>query len=44
LQRVLQPAHEMLLSAGLVRDVGIKQYERVWQVDYVLASRPREEV
>lgn len=43
LQRVLQPAHEMLLSAGLLRDVGIKQYERVWQVDYVLGSRPREE-
>ena len=43
LQRVLQPAHEMLLSAGLLRDVGIRQYERVWQVDYVLGSRPREE-
>jgi plasmid replication initiation protein len=43
LQRVLQPAHEMLLSAGLVRDIGIRQYERVWQVDYVLGSRPREE-
>lgn len=43
LQRVLQPAHEMLLSAGLLRDVGIKQYERVWQVDYVLGSRPRDE-
>ncbi len=43
LQRVLQPAHEMLLSAGLVRDIGIRQYDRVWQVDYVLGSRPREE-
>ena len=43
LQRVLQPAHEMLLSAGLLRDVGIRQYERVWQVEYVLGSRPREE-
>lgn len=43
LQRVLQPAHEMLLSAGLVRDIGIRQYERVWQVDYVLGSRPRED-
>jgi plasmid replication initiation protein len=44
LQRVLQPAHEMLLSSGLLRDVGIRQYDRVWQVDYVLGSRPREEV
>jgi plasmid replication initiation protein len=43
LQRVLQPAHEMLLSAGLVRDIGIRQYDRNWQVDYVLGSRPREE-
>lgn len=43
LQRVLQPAHEMLLSAGLVRDVGIRQYERNWFVDYVLSSRPRDE-
>ena len=43
LQRVLQPAHEMLLSAGLVRDIGVRQYERVWHVDYVLGSRPRDE-
>ena len=43
LQRVLQPAHEMLLSAGLVRDIGIKQYERVWHVDYVLGARPRDD-
>lgn len=43
LQRVLQPAHEMLLSVGLVRDIGIRQYEKVWHVDYVLGARPREE-
>ena len=43
LQRVLQPAHEMLLSAGLVRDIAVRQYDRVWSVDYVLGSRPREE-
>lgn len=43
LQRVLQPAHEMLLSAGLVRDVGIRQYEKLWCVDYVLSTRPRED-
>lgn len=39
LQRVLQPAHEMLLSAGLVRDVKIRQQQRDWFVDYVLAPR-----
>jgi plasmid replication initiation protein len=44
LQRVLQPAHEMLLSVGLVRDIGIRQYERVWHVDYVLGARPRDEI
>jgi plasmid replication initiation protein len=43
LQRVLQPAHEMLLSAGLVRDVGIRQHDRSWFVDYVLSTRPRDE-
>jgi plasmid replication initiation protein len=43
LQRVLQPAHEMLLSAGLVRDIAIRQYERIWHVDYVLGSRARDE-
>lgn len=31
--------NETLLSAGLVRDIGIKQYERVWHVDYVLGAR-----
>jgi plasmid replication initiation protein len=39
LQRVLQPAHEMLLAAGLVRDAAIRQQQRQWFVDYVLASR-----
>ncbi len=39
LQRVLQPAHEMLLAAGLVRDAAFKQVNRAWFVDYVLASR-----
>ncbi len=43
LLRVLQPAHEMLLSAGLVRDITMNQYSRQWHVDYVLGSRPREE-
>lgn len=39
LQRVLQPAHEMLLAAGLVRDAAIRQHQREWYVDYVMASR-----
>jgi plasmid replication initiation protein len=39
LQRVLQPAHEMLLSAGIVRDAEISQVRRQWMVDYVLATR-----
>ena len=39
LQRVLQPAHEMLVAAGLLRDVAIRQQQREWFIDYVLASR-----
>jgi plasmid replication initiation protein len=39
LQRVLQPAHEMLLAAGLLRDATFRQLNRDWLVDYVLASR-----
>ena len=39
LQRVLQPAHVMLLDAGLVRDVGFRQHRREWHAEYVLASR-----
>ena len=39
LQRVLQPAHEMLLAAGLLRNAAIRQHMREWYVDYVLASR-----
>jgi plasmid replication initiation protein len=44
LQRVLQPAHEMLLSAGILRDATIAQQQRAWQVDYVLAGRGRDEL
>lgn len=40
LQRVLQPAHVMLLDAGLVRDAGFRQQRRDWFAEYVLASRP----
>ncbi len=39
LQRVLQPAHEMLLASGLLRDAAFRQINRAWFVDYVLASR-----
>lgn len=39
LQRVLQPAHEMLVTAGLARQATIKQHKRTWYVDYVLAAR-----
>lgn len=36
LQRVLQPAHEMLLAAGLVRGARFVQDGRIWHVDYRL--------
>src|SRR5947207_15175941 len=39
LQRVLQPAHVMLMEAGLVRDAGFKQHRREWHAEYILASR-----
>ncbi|MBA3342069.1 MAG: replication initiator protein A [Gemmatimonadaceae bacterium] len=39
LQRVLQPAHEMLVGAGLLRSATFRQIARDWFVDYVLASR-----
>lgn len=40
LQRVLQPAHEMLVDAELVRDAAIRQQGREWCVDYIVAARP----
>lgn len=39
LQRVLQPAHVMLVESGLVRDALFKQHRREWYAEYVLASR-----
>ena len=39
LQRVLQPAHEMLIASGLLRDAAFRQVSKAWFVDYVLASR-----
>jgi plasmid replication initiation protein len=38
LQRVLQPAHEMLVAAGVVRSAAIVQEGREWSVDYVLKA------
>ena len=40
LQRVLQPAHEMLVAAGVLRNAVIRQQQREWFVDYMLGSRP----
>jgi hypothetical protein len=37
LQRVLQPAHEMLVTAGLVRNVSLRQADGTWIVRYLLA-------
>lgn len=39
LQRVLQPAHEMLIAAGLLRDATFTQSDREWSVNYALATR-----
>jgi plasmid replication initiation protein len=39
LQRVLQPAHEMLVSTGILRNAAIRQEQREWYVDYVLATK-----
>jgi plasmid replication initiation protein len=39
LQRVLQPAHDMLKDNGVIREAVIRQHQREWFVDYLLASR-----
>jgi hypothetical protein len=39
LQRVLQPAHEMLIAAGLLREVTVQQQMREWYVEYTLDDR-----
>jgi len=39
LQRVLQPAHDMLKQAGVIREALVRQQQREWFVDYVLAGR-----
>jgi plasmid replication initiation protein len=40
LQRVLQPAHDMLVEQGVLRNSAIRQQNREWYVDYMLGSRP----
>jgi plasmid replication initiation protein len=40
LQRVLQPAHDMLVEQGILRNAAIRQQSREWYVDYMLGSRP----
>ena len=42
LQRVLQPAHDLLRDAGVIREAVIRQQQRDWFVDYMLAGRHAE--
>jgi hypothetical protein len=39
LQRVLQPAHDMLRDTHVIREAVVRQQQREWFVDYVLAGR-----
>jgi hypothetical protein len=39
LQRVLQPAHDMLRAAGVIREAVVRQHQRVWFVDYLLGRK-----
>lgn len=39
LQRVLKPAHQALREAGIVREAAIRQEDRTWYAEYVLAVR-----
>ena len=39
LQRVLQPAHEMLVAAGLLRDAAIAQEGKSWHAAYTLGPK-----
>lgn len=40
LQRVLQPANEMLVAAGILRNATFMQEARIWYVEYGLGSTP----
>lgn len=39
LQRVLQPAHEMLVTSGVLRSASFSQESKVWYVDYTLGPK-----
>jgi plasmid replication initiation protein len=39
LQRVLQPAHDMLRASGVIREAVVRQQQRAWFVDYLLARK-----
>jgi plasmid replication initiation protein len=39
LQRVLQPAHEMLQATGVIREAVVRQQQREWFVDYMLGRK-----
>ena len=39
LQRVLQPAHDLLVQSGVLRSATVQQEHRRWYVGYVLGSR-----
>lgn len=39
LQRVLQPAHDMLKQTGVIREAVVRQQQREWFVDYVLGGK-----
>ncbi|HVX41619.1 MAG TPA: replication initiator protein A [Gemmatimonadaceae bacterium] len=41
LQRVLQPAHDMLKEQGVIREAVVRQHQREWFVDYVLGAKGR---
>lgn len=38
LQRVLQPAHEMLLAAGVLRNAAVSPQDKTWMVSYQIAE------
>jgi plasmid replication initiation protein len=39
LLRVLEPAHEMLKDAGVIREALVRQHQREWFVDYMLGGK-----
>ena len=39
LQRVLQPAHEMLVAAGILKGANVVQDDREWMVEYTLGPK-----